>query len=623
MSTKILLTGSTGNLGSYLLHTLSFDPSVAHIYCLNRGGATDSKTRQRSSLRQRGLFLPSISPDFAKITHLTGDLTKPDLALDESTLETLRSTSSNPLTILHNAWPVDFNRHFTSFVPQLHSLQHLINLALSCTPHTARFVFISSMSAAGNWGALPGARASVPEALLDDWKVARLGYGQAKLVAERIVAEAARVSGLEGVVIRVGQVAGPVERGVEGAWPRQEWLPSLVRSSAYLDLLPSSLGPLDRVDWVPVDLLSKIVAELVRGGGGGDEDGNNQLHANGRTTPTLKPINTAINGHSPIIEVNSPHTTPNPNGFASPKLDSHSPKPEQSSILTPSSPSTDTTSKPAIDDTPQSKKPKLPFLHRKRYRNGTKSKNTAFSPKKPTGLGTMEYYHITNPHGTPWSTLLPAVISFLQAPPTFPHPSSMASPHKDLRVVPFPEWVDALAKTAAGGGGIPAASGAVPTTNGDGAKDDQIGIPSARNSGINQHRHTPSNLSNPGVTNTRLSSQSARPSNLNSKRTSYRLSGPGGTSTTDLDVNPAVKLLPFFSTLRDKAVHLPQARSVVLETQETARVSRTMRGLRGVGEGGSRGNGGNGGEKETQIQKEGEGGWMGLWMRQWGRERAF
>ncbi|WP_223715478.1 SDR family oxidoreductase, partial [Streptococcus pneumoniae] len=40
----VLLTGSTGTLGTYLLDTLLQDPSVTHIYCLTR--SHDSKNVQ-------------------------------------------------------------------------------------------------------------------------------------------------------------------------------------------------------------------------------------------------------------------------------------------------------------------------------------------------------------------------------------------------------------------------------------------------------------------------------------------------------------------------------------------------------------------------------------------------
>ena len=138
-------------------------------------------------------------------------------------------------------------------------------------------MFVSSISAAGNWTALPGARMKVPEVELEDWKVARLGYGQSKLVSERLLAEACRQSdgSIDTAICRVGQVAGPILHGCgrdgldetstwqRGMWPQQEWVPSLIASSKALGKLPTILGPLNDVDWIPVDIVASIMVELL------------------------------------------------------------------------------------------------------------------------------------------------------------------------------------------------------------------------------------------------------------------------------------------------------------------------------------------------------------------------
>lgn len=48
----VILTGSTGSLGSYLLSDLLSDPSVEKIYCLNR---SDAKERQAKIFQEKGL----------------------------------------------------------------------------------------------------------------------------------------------------------------------------------------------------------------------------------------------------------------------------------------------------------------------------------------------------------------------------------------------------------------------------------------------------------------------------------------------------------------------------------------------------------------------------------------
>jgi thioester reductase-like protein len=49
----VVITGSTGSLGSYLLHHLLARPEVSKIYCLNR--SQDAEQRQRETNAVRGL----------------------------------------------------------------------------------------------------------------------------------------------------------------------------------------------------------------------------------------------------------------------------------------------------------------------------------------------------------------------------------------------------------------------------------------------------------------------------------------------------------------------------------------------------------------------------------------
>jgi len=55
-----------------------------------------------------------------------------------------------------------------------------------------------------------------------------MGYGGSKLVAERILAEAAKKSGVQSIICRLGQIAGPMNIGREkGVWNRKKWLPTV------------------------------------------------------------------------------------------------------------------------------------------------------------------------------------------------------------------------------------------------------------------------------------------------------------------------------------------------------------------------------------------------------------
>lgn len=252
---KVLLTGSSGNLGTYILNSLIQSSNIDRIWCLNR--SSEMANLQPNLLLEHGLSadIPS------HISFHRSDISSHDLGLSEETYSEICQQATH---ILHTAWPVDWNKSFESFTPSLHGVRNLINLANQSTNSPLLF-FVSSVAAAGNWGTVPGAREQVPEEEVEDWKVARMGYGQSKLVAERLLADAARSVGVKTAVCRVGQVSGPVRDGGKGVWPKQEWVPSLIASSKAMAILPRTLGPAEGLDWVPVDSLAEICVELLLG----------------------------------------------------------------------------------------------------------------------------------------------------------------------------------------------------------------------------------------------------------------------------------------------------------------------------------------------------------------------
>lgn len=254
---NIVLTGSTGNLGCYVLDNLLKNKLVQHVHCLVR--SEDAELRQRKAMASRGLHLwESERVHF----HVTALEASPDLGLSGETLQTLQASATH---LLHCAWPVDWNRNFSSFQPAIQGVNNILRFVQGCKLHPVLF-FVSSVAAVGNWGAVPGTRQAVPEEEVEDWKVARFGYGQSKLVSERLIAQACRSGHATAAICRVGQLAGPTLHGDHGSWPVQEWLPSLLASSKHLGTLPETLGPMDDLDWVPVDSASSIIVELLLSG---------------------------------------------------------------------------------------------------------------------------------------------------------------------------------------------------------------------------------------------------------------------------------------------------------------------------------------------------------------------
>ncbi|KAL8783658.1 MAG: hypothetical protein Q9195_009318 [Heterodermia aff. obscurata] len=254
-SIHVLLTGSTGFLGSYLLDSLLRCSRVAHIYCLNR--SQDNEKRQWEPNEIRGL---KHSWSIDRVTFFQSDLSQEYLGLQ---LKEYRFLLGKVTHILHNAWEVNFNLPLTSFeTPHVVSIRQYIDFSVRSVRGASIF-FVSSISSCMNWS-LKHQR-QVPESIIDDPSMPLpIGYAQSKYVAEQILGRAAEIAGIPVKICRVGQAAGPVETKGQGAcWNKKEWLPSLIASSKHIGKIPRSLGPSESIDWIPVDILSRVLVELM------------------------------------------------------------------------------------------------------------------------------------------------------------------------------------------------------------------------------------------------------------------------------------------------------------------------------------------------------------------------
>ncbi|KAL8917607.1 MAG: hypothetical protein Q9172_005770 [Xanthocarpia lactea] len=245
----VILTCSTGSLGFYLLEALCRDSNVSNIICLNRSGNASERHRQIDS--QRGLN----SIDWARVAFLKADLSKAWLGLELSVYKHLCSIVTH---VIHNQWPVNFNWTLASFEPYIRGVRNLVDFSVSST-HRSFLLFVSSVSAVGAWSG-PG---FVSEEPYHNFNVAgELGYGQSKLISECLLDEAARMSGVRPACCRVGIVAGPVEKR-SGLWNKHEYIASLIVSSAALGAFPVTFPSRERIDWLPVDKLSKAIMEIM------------------------------------------------------------------------------------------------------------------------------------------------------------------------------------------------------------------------------------------------------------------------------------------------------------------------------------------------------------------------
>ena len=251
-----VLTGSTGTIGTFLLHALLSRPEIKHVVCLNRS-LDGGRAVQISRLAAAGIEMGD--QDQQRVTFLQADLSRPLLGLNEATYRGLHDQVS---LIIHNAWPVNFNLGLAAFQPQFAGLVNLFRLAAETNlNHAVRFVFVSSVSAVG--GLAAGLDGPVPEKVFTSFDTPYPnGYARSKFLSELLCDAAARRLGTDTMILRVGQVAGAV-RLSGGEWNRTEWLPSLVIGSKNMGCLPDNLGlQFSEIDWVPSDVLADVLADL-------------------------------------------------------------------------------------------------------------------------------------------------------------------------------------------------------------------------------------------------------------------------------------------------------------------------------------------------------------------------
>ncbi|KAL8688472.1 MAG: hypothetical protein Q9218_005623, partial [Villophora microphyllina] len=186
----VLLTGSTGALGSYILDVILSTPEIKKIICLNRN--TDSETYQHASHTSRAL-----RTDWQdRLLFLHADLSKPHLGLQDNDYKLLQTETS---LILHNQWQVDFNLALSSFTPHIAGTRNLINLSAS-SPLRPPIIFVSSISTISNWNAKHVGQ-KVPEEPIHDYSLpAAIGYAESKYIAERILEEAWSASGVSSTI---------------------------------------------------------------------------------------------------------------------------------------------------------------------------------------------------------------------------------------------------------------------------------------------------------------------------------------------------------------------------------------------------------------------------------------
>lgn len=252
----VVLTGSTGSLGTHILEQMLNSPDVEKVYCLNR--SENAESRQKESFKQ----YHHDSTNISRAEFFKADFSAESFGLSKETYIRLLDTVT---IFIHSAWSVDFNLSLESYeATHIAGTRRAVDFAAS-SAHKASIIFISSIASVGNWGSVAQDGSAVPEtvtSLFDNALALPQGYGESKHVAAQILATASHRLGISTAIVRAGQLAGPSVKAGGAAWNRHEWLPTLVHTSKILKKLPRTLGNQDRVDWVPMDVAAGTVIDI-------------------------------------------------------------------------------------------------------------------------------------------------------------------------------------------------------------------------------------------------------------------------------------------------------------------------------------------------------------------------
>jgi len=246
----VILTGSTGSLGSFILDSLIHDNRVNKVFCFNKREMVPTLERQQNSFAERKLDSSLLTSD--RIIFYDVEVNVPFFGLAEDVFKGIHNTAT---LIIHNAWALNLNWQLNAFEGiHIKGLRNIIDFALtSPRPTPPRVAFTSSILSTGAYTAGP-----VPEKPIDDPTVCiDQGYARSKFVGERILTIAAEKTGLQISCFRIAQISGDSKCGI---WNATEHVPALFRGCQKLGVIPSDWFP---VSWTSVDDVAHTIVDVV------------------------------------------------------------------------------------------------------------------------------------------------------------------------------------------------------------------------------------------------------------------------------------------------------------------------------------------------------------------------
>lgn len=251
----VLLTGATGFLGAHLLREL-LDATRAEMYCLVRA-ADDAEAlrRVRANLAEYGLWRDG---DAARIRPVRGDLSTPQLGLDDATFADLAARLD---VIFHNGGQVNFLAPYERLeAANVGGTRDVLRLAARTKRKAVHAVSTLGVYLTSRY---IGTRV-VENGPPPDAEDQRGGYNESKWVAERLLLEARR-RGLPVALYRPARITGDSRSGASNLG---DYLNAWIKGCVQLGLAPHL--PDEAFDMAPVDYVAAAIVRLALGAGEAD-----------------------------------------------------------------------------------------------------------------------------------------------------------------------------------------------------------------------------------------------------------------------------------------------------------------------------------------------------------------
>ena len=244
---NVLLTGSTGFFGPFLLGSLLRQTPYTYYVLIRASDAAHGMDRIRESLRRSRIWTTSLAEELEKRVHIVcGDISQRNLGLRPEQWEAL---TSNIHAVCHNAALVNYVLNYETLRPHnVDGTRELLRFSLA--GRRKEFHHISSTFIFG-W--------TVKGCLLesdnnDEMMNLDFGYAQTKWVAEQLVFGAER----QGLKVRVYRPS-LISASTHGVWDRDD---IALRLLAFMINHGVAVQARNQISFLPADIVADNIASI-------------------------------------------------------------------------------------------------------------------------------------------------------------------------------------------------------------------------------------------------------------------------------------------------------------------------------------------------------------------------